>query len=307
MPGTSPVKQNLPIDETPDITYGRLKESAHFLGYSKQRAIAELTWLLEDNRWQQVSPGYRDISTFLRAIDLSDYDMQDERAELVQKIKALQPEASNRAIAEAIGVSKDTINRDVNAGSNEPREITIDADFEISTGSNEPREEAPHVRGTFGTSEEEWYTPAMYIKAAKDVLGTIDLDPASSLAAQETIQAKRFFTAEDDGLIREWPGHIWLNPPYTQPLIEQFVDKLIDEYISGHITEAILLTHNYTDTAWFHKAEAMASRLCFTRGRIKFVNPEGKEAAPTQGQAFFYLGNNPERFSEVFSAFGFIR
>jgi hypothetical protein len=42
------------------------------------------------------------------------------------------------------------------------------------------------------TGEQEWYTPQPYIDAAREVLGTIDLDPATSLQAQERIQAARF-------------------------------------------------------------------------------------------------------------------
>jgi len=41
------------------------------------------------------------------------------------------------------------------------------------------------VRGTEGTGENEWYTPAKYIEAVHQVLGTIDTDPASSALARE--------------------------------------------------------------------------------------------------------------------------
>jgi hypothetical protein len=89
---------------------------------------------------------------------------------------------------------------------------------------------------------------------------------------------------------RPWHGRVWLNPPYSQSHIERFVHKLCDEVKAGNVPAAILLTHNYTDTAWFNEASEIASAVCFTRGRIKFVDPDGKEAAPTQGQAFFYFG-----------------
>lgn len=158
-----------------------------------------------------------------------------------------------------------------------------------------------------GTGENEWYTPIQYIEAARKVLGEIDLDPASSLAAQENIQARAFFTKAEDGLMRQWHGRVWLNPPYAQPFIWNFVEKLVLELTEARVTEAILLTHSYTDTAWFHHAEAIAASICFTRGRIKFVDPDGEECAPTQGQAFFYYGENQQRFGEVFREFGFIR
>lgn len=76
-----------------------------------------------------------------------------------------------------------------------------------------------HVRGTFGTGENEWYTPAEHLERARQVLGSIDLDPASSDFAQQRVKAAQHFTIEDDGLKREWAGRVWLNPPYAQPAI----------------------------------------------------------------------------------------
>jgi hypothetical protein len=75
---------------------------------------------------------------------------------------------------------------------------------------------------------------------------------------------------------------------------------------SGRTTEAIALTHNYTDTGWFQKAARAASAICFTRGRIRFVSPSGTLAAPTQGQAFLYFGHRPDSFAEVFADVGFV-
>jgi len=99
---------------------------------------------------------------------------------------------------------------------------------------------------------------------------------------------------------------VWLNPPYSQPLISHFIDRLCLAYESDEIDAAILLTHNYTDTRWFHKAASVADAICFTRGRIKFYSPTGEVAAPTQGQAFFYFGPDVHQFVRQFSDFGFV-
>lgn len=163
-----------------------------------------------------------------------------------------------------------------------------------------------HVRGTLGTGDNEWYTPIGYVEAAREVLGEIDLDPASNDKAQETIGARRYFTAATDGLSREWSGRVWLNPPYAQPHIANFVSKMVAEYRDGRVSEGIMLTHNYTDTSWFHEAAGVADAICFTRGRIKFYDSAGVEAAPTQGQAFFYFGPHAEAFAGRFASIGFI-
>jgi hypothetical protein len=100
----------------------------------------------------------------------------------------------------------------------------------------------------------EWYTPAAYVEAARQVMGGIDLDPASNDLAQEMVRASTYHTAETDGLAQEWTGRVWLNPPYAAGEIDRFVSKLVAEHTAGNVTEAVLLVHSRTDTAWFHEA-----------------------------------------------------
>lgn len=162
------------------------------------------------------------------------------------------------------------------------------------------------LRGASGTGENEWFTPEQYIALARSVLGGIDLDPATHRKAQKLIDAKAFFTKSDDGLSKEWHGRVWLNPPYAQPFIAQFASKMVAEVAAQRVTAAIMLTHNYTDTSWFHELAGAAARICFTRGRVRFYEPGGEIAAPTQGQAFFYFGNEGEKFADVFGSVGFV-
>lgn len=167
---------------------------------------------------------------------------------------------------------------------------------------------ATRVKGL--TGEVEWYTPRKYLDAAIEVMGAIDLDPASSERAQAHVQATTYFTMHTDGLIQHWHGRVFLNPPYAMPHVKNFVNKLVDSYTAGHIDEAILLTNNATDTEWFHAAMRACSGLCLTRGRIKFLEATDDELvekrAPTHGQTFFYFGTNQHIFKKVFSEFGFV-
>jgi hypothetical protein len=160
------------------------------------------------------------------------------------------------------------------------------------------------VRGTQGTGEFERYTPEMYVEAAREVLGEIDLDPASNAVAQKTVKAKEFFNEKKNGLKRDWHGRVFLNPPYHYELAPAFVDKLVEELNAGHTTAAIMLTNNCTDTKWFRAAYAVSDAICFTHGRINFTTPSGAEVFPTQGQCFMYFGNDIEKFSRVFAEIG---
>ena len=216
---------------------------------------------------------------------------QEARDEEERKAAEARAEEAARAKAEA--------DKAVKKADAEAKKAAKKAD---KVGADSP----DNVRGTQGTGDNEWYTPQEHIERARRVMGAFDVDPASNPIAQEKIGAGQFFTEETNGLAQEWNGRIWLNPPYAQPLIGQFMSKLCEEYEAGRCTEAVALTHNYTDTRWFQDTARAASAICFTRGRIKFYSPSGDIAAPTQGQAFFYFGPNVDAFAAEFSEVGFV-
>jgi phage N-6-adenine-methyltransferase len=156
----------------------------------------------------------------------------------------------------------------------------------------------PHV--SFNSGNNEWYTPEEYIKAARQVLGVIDLDPATSQKANEVVKAENIYTIEDNGLEKEWFGNVWLNPPYSSDLIGKFAEKVkAKEY-----KQAIVLVNNATETSWFYDIVSVASAVVFPTHRVKFYKPDGTIGAPLQGQAFLYIGENPSNFLTVFGRFG---
>jgi phage N-6-adenine-methyltransferase len=160
----------------------------------------------------------------------------------------------------------------------------------------------------------EWYTPSKYVEAAREVMGGIDLDPASCELANETVKATRFYTKKMNGLLQSWQSRsIWLNPPYGRvndsgaSVIRMFVTKLIDEYKARSFEQAILLTTVQTNSTWFQLLWDYP--ICFTSHRVAFIKPAyGMKAdgrtSHTLGTALVYLGSNEAAFIEHFSPFG---
>ncbi|MDQ5854094.1 MAG: phage N-6-adenine-methyltransferase [Chloroflexota bacterium] len=131
-------------------------------------------------------------------------------------------------------------------------------------------------RAVLHSSEsQEWYTRQPISDAARRVLGRIDLDPASSPAANEIVCAGHYFTPADDGLAQRWYGRVWLNPPYgktgNKSNQEIWAQQLLAEYRAGNVREAILLVNAATDTTWFRALWDYP--ICFPTGRIKFWRP----------------------------------
>jgi len=152
----------------------------------------------------------------------------------------------------------------------------------------------------------EWYTPAKYIEAARQAMGAIDLDPASTRMANNIVKAKRYITKDDDpdGLSQPWSGNIWLNPPYGQGS-GLFTTKLLEEFSSGRVKSAILLLNAYGfDSFWFQPLWNYT--ICFTDHRIEFYSPQKESGGPANANIFIYMGKNPELFRKIFKQFGHI-
>jgi phage N-6-adenine-methyltransferase len=156
----------------------------------------------------------------------------------------------------------------------------------------------------------QWYTPVKYIRAARRVLGEIDLDPASSEQANRIVQAKLFYDQTIDGLTHTWKARtVWLNPPYCKigstSNQDMWTAKLLAEYKAGNVNEAILLVTAATETTWFHRLYPFP--MCFVKGRIHFTTPTGKRGGATKGSIFVYIGRKPEKFYQVFRRFGVVK
>ena len=181
----------------------------------------------------------------------------------------------------------------------EKKQDVENAVAELTTAGALRLAKGAHVSNNSG--ENEWYTPVKYIESARVVMGKIDLDPASSELANKIVKAKKIYTDETNGLDKPWAGNIWLNPPYAQPLINNFIDKIENEQYN----QAIVLVNNATETKWGQKLLDCCQAVCFHTGRIRFISPDGEQGdAPLQGQMICYIGPHYKEFINEFKQYG---
>lgn len=166
------------------------------------------------------------------------------------------------------------------------------------------------VSNVYSSDSEEWYSPVAFVKAVRQMLGGIDLDPASCTLANKVVQATTYFTKEDDGLKQEWHGKIFLNPPYgrvgtdrQKGLTEVWIEKLIAEHRAGHVSEAILLVNAYLYKRWFARL-LWEHLVCVPTGRLEFWNAQDKAGRSPHSSALVYFGVQEQRFIDIFSSFG---
>lgn len=181
----------------------------------------------------------------------------------------------------------------------------------------------------------EWFTPRPYIEAAREVLGAIDLDPASHAEANKIVRARRFYDERANGLRRPWSGRVFLNPPGG--LVAEFWHRMIDAWEAREISAAIWIGYSLEQLQTLQGYEVrspLAFPICIPDRRIAFVEStakralrrqaleeenrgrrrEGlelkkwKEAAqPSHANYVTYIGRAPARFARVFGAFGEVR
>ncbi len=217
-------------------------------------------------------------------------------------------------IAEEYGVSDRTIMRDAEFATSVDaieKELGVETKQKILRGELNQKDvkaiaQAKDIevawKEVLSSKDVEWWTPKKYITAVRKVLGTIDLDPASSILANKVVQAKKIFTEKDDGIKQEWSGRVFLNPPYGGTAGAAFAEKLYKSYGAGVVEAIMLVNSRATDAEWFQKC--FSGLICFTHHRIDFDSPSKKKSSSTHGSCFVYFGPNEDKFAKEFGDFG---
>jgi hypothetical protein len=126
------------------------------------------------------------------------------------------------------------------------------------------------------TRTDVWLTPPFVIQA----LGgweSFDLDPCASVG-QPWRTARHQVTEDEDGLLMEWFGRVWLNPPYSQRLLDNFMGRM-----ALHDQGIALIFARTNTEAFFRHVWDRAAALLFIRSRLSFHLPGGPMALKQAG------------------------
>lgn len=140
---------------------------------------------------------------------------------------------------------------------------------------------SPNVH--FMSLTNEWSTPQnVFDKLNKEFNFT--LDPC---ATDENAKCGLYYTKEDNGLSKNWGGHVvFMNPPYGRE-ISKWIKKAYEESKNGAIV--VCLIPSRTDTAYWHDY-VMKGEIRFIRGRLKFGS--AKNSAPFPFAIVIFRGTN---------------
>lgn len=148
----------------------------------------------------------------------------------------------------------------------------------------------------------DFYSAPALVAPARMGMGGIDLDPCSCRKANDVVRADRFFNERENGLLHDWWGRIWLNPPGG--IWTEWAPKLLDELSSGRVEQvcAGLSSRSLTDVA-VHPLVQRAAALVIPRGRIPNWGPKAT-ASPNEGWLVLYFGPYSEAIATVYRPIG---
>lgn len=116
----------------------------------------------------------------------------------------------------------------------------------------------------------EWSTP-QWLFGYFNAQYHFTLDPC---ATPENAKCERYFTKEQDGLIRSWGrGWAFVNCPYGKGLLDPWVEKVFVEATLA--CGSLMLLPSRTERNWFHRCLKQANEIIIIEGRVDFVPPPG--------------------------------
>lgn len=150
-------------------------------------------------------------------------------------------------------------------------------------------------------------TPPKWIQLIKEVMGSIELDPASCIEANTAIvKADRFYSKEDDGLAQPWACKtLFVNPPWKKNTKTSalWARKFAEEFDAQHIQQAVVLINCDPSTEAWQSYASRADMVAFPTKRIEFIPPGTRVSTKknTNPQVFFYFGRRWRKFVQVFT------
>lgn len=127
----------------------------------------------------------------------------------------------------------------------------------------------------FSSKTDLWGTPQdLFDKLNKEFNFTLDV-----CALPENAKCARYFTPAQNGLIQQWTGSCWMNPPYGRQ-IGQWVEKAFRIW-NNHSGNVVCLLPARTDTVWFHTWIYNIAEIRFLKGRLKFGDSKNNAPFPS--------------------------
>jgi phage N-6-adenine-methyltransferase len=140
--------------------------------------------------------------------------------------------------------------------------------------------------GLYSSATDDWGTPqALFDELNDEFSFTLD-----ACASAHNFKVDVYFTKEDNALVQDWVGTVWMNPPYGRT-IGKWMAKAYAASQTG--ATVVCLVPARTDTIWWHNY-AIKGEVRFIKGRLKFEQPgfAKNSSAPFPSAIVIFKGDN---------------
>ena len=145
----------------------------------------------------------------------------------------------------------------------------------------------------YSSNSYEWETPQdLFDELNSEFRFDVDV-----CAIPQNAKCKKYFSPIQDGLLQEWNGVCWMNPPYGSQ-INRWIKKAYISSLKG--ATVVCLIPSRTDTKWWHNY-AMKGEIRFIKGRVKFGGC--KDSAPFPSAIIIFKSNelqNPKTINGIY-------
>lgn len=138
-----------------------------------------------------------------------------------------------------------------------------------------------NIQACLSSKTDSWATPQDFFDNLNEEFH-FTLDPCAN---EENHKCDLFFTKEQDGLTKDWGGHVvFCNPPYGKKIADWV--RYAYEQSQKQNTTVVMLIPARTDTRYFHDYIYGKAEIRFIKGRLKFG--DATTAAPFPSMVVIY-------------------
>ncbi len=155
--------------------------------------------------------------------------------------------------------------------------------------------------------ETRWGTPSDIVERARNTMGSIDLDPCSSISFNSVVRAEKFYSLDDfgqNGLELPWEGNVFVNPPGQ--LVKQFWRKAFGKDTINDWEKLFWVGFSVEQLALLADEEfhPMDFSFCILRKRIKFIRHDGYSGSPSHANYVCAVNVDHKEFTNQFEQLG---
>ena len=138
------------------------------------------------------------------------------------------------------------------------------------------------------------FTPPDFMAGIYAAFGEIDLDPCAHILSPVIARRRILVSEGGDGLADDWSGRMaFVNPPFSELL--KWLRRAHVQWQAGKVETVVCLVPVRTDSAWFHDTLSADADIYLLKGRVRFLDAQGKGQQTPFSLMVLTLGSTAEQ------------